>query len=51
MIGSAIRGYAAEFGGMAAKGMGHIAPRLERIEVDETRPGLRSIKDRFVTVS
>jgi len=37
---SAIRGYAAEFGLIAAKGMAHITPLLERIQTDEGLPVL-----------
>jgi transposase len=37
---NAIRGYAAEFGLTAAKGMCRIAPLLERIAVDETLPAM-----------
>ena len=37
---NAIRGYAAEFGLTAAKGMCKIAPLLERIAVDETLPAM-----------
>ena len=39
-LANAIRGYAAEFGLIAAKGMCKIAPLLERIAVDETLPAL-----------
>jgi len=35
-----IRGYAAEFGLTAAKGMAHLVPLLERIQADETLPAL-----------
>ncbi|HXZ17245.1 MAG TPA: IS110 family transposase [Roseiarcus sp.] len=37
---NAIRGYAAEFGFTAAKGMAHIAPLLERVQADESVPEL-----------
>jgi transposase len=37
---NAIRGYAAEFGLIAAKGLDKIEPLLARIEMDETLPGL-----------
>jgi transposase len=37
---NAIRGYAAEFGLIAAKGMAHITPLLERIQTDEGLPVL-----------
>jgi transposase len=37
---NAIRGYAAEFGVTAAKGMAHLAPLLERVLADETLPEL-----------
>ena len=37
-LANAIRGYAAEFGLTAAKGMRHIAPLLGRIATDETLP-------------
>ena len=39
-LGNAIRGYAAEFGLIAAKGPGKIAPLLARIQTDETLPDL-----------
>ena len=39
-LANAIRGYAAEFGVTAAKGMSHINPLLERIAADETLPAL-----------
>jgi transposase len=39
-LANAIRGYAAEFGLIAAKGMCRIEPLLERIKVDETVPTL-----------
>ena len=39
-LANAIRGYAAEFGLNAAKGMAHLAPLLERIEGDESLPAL-----------
>jgi transposase len=39
-LANAIRGYAAEFGMNAAKGMAHLGPLLERIEADETLPAL-----------
>jgi transposase len=35
-----IRGYAAEFGLTAAKGMAHLVPLLERIEIEESLPAL-----------
>lgn len=37
---NAIRGYAAEFGLIAAKGMAHVIPLLERIQTDENLPVL-----------
>jgi transposase len=37
---NAIRGYAAEFGLTAAKGMAHVIPLLERIQTDENLPVL-----------
>jgi transposase len=37
---NAIRGYAAEFGITAAKGMAHLVPLLERIQADENLPAL-----------
>ena len=39
-LSNAIRGYAAEFGLTAAKGMAHLVPLLERIEGDESLPAL-----------
>ncbi|MGA7711025.1 MAG: IS110 family transposase [Rhizomicrobium sp.] len=39
-LSNAIRGYAAEFGLIAAKGLGRIEPLLERIRDDETLPAL-----------
>lgn len=39
-LANAIRGYAAEFGLTAAKGMSKIEPLLERIAADETLPDL-----------
>jgi transposase len=39
-LANAIRGYAAEFGLTAAKGMAHLVPLLERIEADESLPAL-----------
>jgi transposase len=39
-LANAIRGYAAEFGFTAAKGMCKIEPLLERIAGDETLPGM-----------
>ena len=39
-LANAIRGYAAEFGLTAAKGMAHLVPLLERIEIDESLPAL-----------
>jgi transposase len=39
-LANAIRGYAAEFGMNAAKGMAHLVPLLERIEADESLPAL-----------
>jgi transposase len=35
-LANSIRGYAAEFGLTAAKGMAHLVPLLERIQADET---------------
>ncbi len=37
-LANTIRGYAAEFGLTAAKGMAHLAPLLERIAADESLP-------------
>ena len=37
-LSNAIRGYAAEFGFTAAKGMAHLDPLLERIQADESLP-------------
>ncbi len=39
-LANAIRGYAAEFGLIAAKGLGKIEPLLERIREDDTLPPL-----------
>src|SRR5690348_14755191 len=39
-LANAIRGYAAEFGLTAAKGMAHLAQLLERIHADEGVPAL-----------
>jgi transposase len=39
-LANAIRGYAAEFGLTAARGMGKIEPLLERIAADQTLPAL-----------
>ena len=39
-LANAIRGYAAEFGLTAAKGMAHLVPLLERIQADESLPVL-----------
>ena len=39
-LANTIRGYAAEFGLTAAKGMAHLIPLLERIEADESLPTL-----------
>jgi transposase len=39
-LANAIRGYAAEFGLNAAKGMAHLVPLVERIEADESLPAL-----------
>ena len=39
-LSNAIRGYAAEFGFTAAKGMAHLDPLLERIQADESVPAL-----------
>jgi transposase len=39
-LANTIRGYAAEFGLTAAKGMAHLVPLLERIQADETLPAL-----------
>ena len=41
-LSNAIRGYAAEFGFTAAKGMAHIDPLLDRIQADESVPVLVS---------
>jgi transposase len=39
-LSNAIRGYAAEFGFTAAKGMAHLDPLFERIQADESVPDL-----------
>jgi transposase len=39
-LANTIRGYAAEFGLAAAKGMAHLIPLFERIEADESLPAL-----------
>jgi transposase len=39
-LSNAIRGYAAEFGVSAAKGMAHLAPLFDRIQTDESVPDL-----------
>lgn len=39
-LANAIRGYAAEFGLTAARGMAQLVPLLERIETDESLPAL-----------
>jgi transposase len=39
-LANAIRGYAAEFGLTAAKGMAHLVPLLERIQANESLPTL-----------
>ena len=39
-LANAIRGYAAEFGLIAAKGIVHLAPLLDSIQADESLPGL-----------
>jgi len=39
-LANAIRGYAAEFGLTAARGMAHLVPLLERLQADESLPGL-----------
>jgi transposase len=39
-LSNAIRGYAAEFGLTAAKGIAHLVPLLERIQADESLPPL-----------
>ena len=39
-LGNAIRGYAAEFGLTAAKGIAHLVPLLERLQADESLPAL-----------
>jgi len=39
-LSNAIRGYAAEFGLVAAKGMAHLDPLFERIQADESLPAL-----------
>jgi transposase len=39
-LANAIRGYAAEFGLTAAKGMAHLVPLLERIQADDSLPAL-----------
>jgi transposase len=37
---NALRGYAAELGVIAAKGMAHLDPLLDRIQADESLPSL-----------
>ena len=39
-VANTVRGYAAEFGLTAAKGMAHLVPLFERIEADESLPVL-----------
>src|ERR1700737_4535226 len=39
-LSNAIRGYAGEFGLTAARGKAHLAPLLQRIPADESRPAL-----------
>ncbi len=39
-LANAIRGYAAEFGCTAAKGIAHLDPLLERVQADENLPAL-----------
>jgi transposase len=39
-MANAIRGYAAEFGLTAAKGMAHLSPLFERVQTDESLPTL-----------
>ena len=39
-LGNSIRGYAAEFGLTAAKGIAHLHPLLHRIQADESLPSL-----------
>jgi transposase len=39
-LANAIRGYAAEFGLTAAKGIAHLVPLLERIQADQSLPAL-----------
>jgi transposase len=39
-LANTIRGYAAEFGLTAAKGIAHLVPLLERIQADEGLPAL-----------
>jgi transposase len=39
-LSNAIRGYAAEFGFTAAKGMAHLDPLLDRLQADASVPGL-----------
>ena len=39
-LSNAIRGYAAEFGLTAAKGIAHLTPLFERVQVDESVPAL-----------
>jgi transposase len=39
-LANTVRGYAAEFGLTAAKGMAHLVPLLERIQADESLPTL-----------
>ena len=48
-LSNAIRGYAAEFGLVAAKGLDKIEPLLERIAADATLPALA--KELFATLS
>ena len=46
-LANTIRGYAAEFGLTAAKGIAHLAPLLERIQAETTLPALA--RDLFAT--
>ena len=39
-LANAVRGFAAEFGFTAAKGMAHLGPLLERLQADESLPAL-----------
>ena len=45
-VSNTIRGYAAEFGLMAPRGLAHLEPLIERIEADRTLPEL--VRDLFM---